>query len=316
MKNRLVYSKGYDFSLMGLDKLHPFDAKKFSKAWRLLGEAFTNLEDYCLLPEVVASNKLLNLIHTNEYLESLKESSSIAQVIELGLLRFAPASMLNKHLIDPIRLATQGTLVATEYAVSHKATVMNLGGGYHHAFSDHGEGFCFFADAALAITKIKADGMLRQESRVAMIDLDAHRGNGFESFFKNDASVSIFDMYNFQVYPGMHPGDVDEFPFIVPLKSRTDGKSYLQALKEEFPLYLETVKDADLIFYNAGSDILAGDPLGGLDVSFDSVVERDRYVLGQLKSLNIPTVVLTSGGYTGESHKLVFECAKVVLESS
>ncbi|WP_185236339.1 histone deacetylase family protein [Teredinibacter franksiae] len=313
MKNRLVYSSGYDFSVMGLGKLHPFDAKKFSKAWKRLKANFHDLEKYQISPKNMASNELLELVHTPDYLVSLEKSSSIAQVIELGLLRLAPAGMLNRNLINPIRLATQGTRLAAEYAVKNQTTVMNLGGGYHHAFSDRGEGFCFFADAALAINTLKADGLLQQDDLVAMIDLDAHRGNGFESFFKNDPSVTIFDMYNFQVYPGMHTGDIDKFPFMVPLKSRTAGESYLEFLKEELPRFLRTLNTAKLVFYNAGSDILAGDPLGALNVSFEHVVERDRYVLEALKKIAAPTVVLTSGGYTGESHKLVAECAKLVL---
>ena len=313
MKNRLVYSSGYDFTVMGLDKLHPFDAKKFSKAWKRLKADFHDLEKYQISPENMASNELLELVHTPDYLVSLEKSSSIAQVIELGLLRLAPAGMLNRNLINPIRLATQGTRLAAEYAVKNQTTVMNLGGGYHHAFSDRGEGFCFFADAALAIHKLKTDGLLQQDDLVAMIDLDAHRGNGFESFFKNDPSVTIFDMYNFQVYPGMHTGDIDNFPFMVPLKSRTTGDNYLDALKEDLPPFLHTLGAAKLVFYNAGTDILAGDPLGSLNVSFEHVVERDRYVLEALKKIAAPTVVLTSGGYTGESHKLVVECAKLVL---
>jgi len=313
MKNRLVYSSGYDFTVMGLGKLHPFDAKKFSKAWKRLKADFHDLEKYQISPENMASNELLELVHTPDYLVSLEKSSSIAQVIELGLLRLAPAGMLNRNLINPIRLATQGTRLAAEYAVKNQTTVMNLGGGYHHAFSDRGEGFCFFADAALAIHKLKTDGLLQQDDLVAMIDLDAHRGNGFESFFKNDPSVTIFDMYNFQVYPGMHTGDIDKFPFMVPLKSRTAGESYLEFLKEELPPFLHTLGAAKLVFYNAGTDILDGDPLGALNVSFEHVVERDRYVLESLKKIAAPTVVLTSGGYTGESHKLVAECAKLVL---
>lgn len=313
MSNRLVYSEGYDFAVAGLDKLHPFDAKKFSKAWNILNDEIPDLVEYHLSPKELAADELLKLIHTSEYLKSLSQSTVIAKVVGLGLLRFFPSGILARSLLDPLRLATSGTLLATQYAVKNQAIVMNFGGGYHHAFSNRGEGFCFFADVALAIKSSRISGLLQQNDNVGMIDLDAHRGNGFESFFIDDSSVSIFDMYNFQVYPGRHPGDVDDYPYMVPLQSGMSGESYLRVLREELPAFLETLKDAKLVFYNAGTDVLAGDRLGRLNLSFQHVVERDRYVLQQLKALAVPVVVLTSGGYTSESYKLVAECAKILV---
>lgn len=313
MSNRLVYSEGYDFAVAGLDKLHPFDAKKFSKAWNILNDEIPDLVEYHLSPKELAADELLKLIHTSEYLKSLSQLTVIAKVVGLGLLRFFPSGILARSLLDPLRLATSGTLLATQYAVKNQAIVMNFGGGYHHAFSNRGEGFCFFADAALAIKASRISGLLQQNNNVGMIDLDAHRGNGFESFFIDDSSVSIFDMYNFQVYPGRHPGDVDDYPYMVPLQSGMSGESYLRVLREELPAFLETLKDAKLVFYNAGTDVLAGDRLGRLNLSFQHVVERDRYVLQQLKALAVPVVVLTSGGYTSESYKLVAECAKILV---
>ena len=313
MNNRLVYSGGYDFSLWGMDKLHPFDAKKFSRAWSILESSIGGLNDYLITPTLPVSNDVLQLAHSSEYVQSLNYSSNIAAVIEVGLARLLPSKVLIKNLLKPIRLAAQGTLMAAEYAVKNNVMVMNLGGGFHHAFADRGEGFCFFADAALAIKKLKADDVLTSDDVVAMIDLDAHRGNGFESFFLNDKVVPIFDMYNFQVYPGLHKGEIDDFPFMIPLKSRMTGDAYLQALKEELPGFLASLNQPKLVFYNAGTDILKGDPLGYLNVEYEQVLERDRYVLAKLKEMAVPTVVLTSGGYTSDSHRLVAECAKHFL---
>lgn len=313
MKSKLVYSNLYDFRLWGLDKLHPFDAKKFSRAWASLQAAIPNLNDYVLTPEAPVTDETLRLAHTAGYLEALKTSSAIANVIEVKVARLLPSKILISNLLDPIRLATQGTLLAAEYAVKNQALVMNLGGGFHHAFADHGEGFCFFADAALAIKKLRHDLSLTSSDLVAMIDLDAHRGNGFESFFAGDEHVAIFDMYNFQVYPGMHQGDVDDFPFMVPLRSGISGKDYLAALSDELPRFLKSLNKPKLVFYNAGTDVLKGDPLGRLNVEYTDVVERDNYVLRLLRELNVPVVVLTSGGYTSESYKLIAECARSLL---
>ncbi|HMU66210.1 MAG TPA: histone deacetylase [Cellvibrionaceae bacterium] len=314
MNTKVVYSSHYDFGGWGIDKLHPFDGKKFSKAWGVVQSSVPDAQAYVLEPESPADDDLLRLVHSNEYLKSLDNSAVIAAVIEIGMARLLPISVLKNYLLTPIRWATQGTLLATRYALTHNVMVMNLGGGFHHAFAEKGEGFCFFADAALAIKKMRAEGLLGATDTVAMIDLDAHRGNGFESFFKDDAAVAIFDMYNFQVYPGLHGGDVDDFPFMVPLRIGTIGAEYLGALREELPGFLASLKSPKIIFYNAGTDILEDDALGGLAVEFDAVIERDKYVLTELRKLDVPVVVMTSGGYSSDSYKLVGECAKSLLQ--
>ena len=212
-----------------------------------------------------------------------------------------------------MKLACEGTRLATEHALKG-AMVMNVGGGFHHAFSDHGEGFCVYADGAVAIKDARRCGALAESDKVLMIDLDAHRGNGFESIFRDDPAVEMFDMYNFQVYPGIYEGDMDEFPFIIPLKNKVNDEVYLNALKEELPRFMEKNAQPKLVFYNAGSDILAGDNLGNLNVSYDGVVERDRYVIEMLAAMNVPTVIMTSGGYTNDSYKLVASLASMVIK--
>ncbi len=314
MKNKIVYSTSYDFGGWGIDKLHPFDGKKFSKAWALVQSCVPDAQACLLEPDFPADDSLLRKVHGDQYLASLDNTAVIATIIEVAMAELLPISVLNNYLLTPVRWATQGTVVAARYALTHQAMVMNLGGGFHHAFAEKGEGFCFFADAALAIKKMRTEGLLEQADTVAMIDLDAHRGNGFESFFKDDAAVAIFDMYNFQVYPGLHGGDVDDFPFMVPLRIGTTGAEYLAALKEELPGFLASLKAPKIIFYNAGTDILKDDALGCLAVEFEAVVERDKYVLAELRKLDVPVVVMTSGGYSADSYKLIGECAKSLLQ--
>lgn len=309
---KFVFSKTYDFSLFGLEKLHPFDGRKFSRAWGLVQSAIPNLDELHLEPLEPVSDEDLLIVHTHSYLKSLQLSSEAAKVIEIGPFKYVPNSILQKKLITPVKYACKGTILATELALKNKNCVMNVGGGFHHAFADHGEGFCFFADAALSIMQARQSGWLKEDDAVLMIDLDAHRGNGFESFFTDDKNVHILDFYNFQVYPGLHPGEINDFPFMVPLRMGMVGEEYLKALEEELPKFLDTVAQPKLAFYNAGTDILAGDPLGGLNVSFEDVVKRDRMILEALEKRGIPTVVLTSGGYSKESYKLVAELGKLV----
>ncbi|MES2673661.1 MAG: histone deacetylase [Pseudomonadota bacterium] len=313
MKTRLVYSPHYDFSILGMEKLHPFDAKKFSKAWTLLQQEFgdTSKQHTTFVSAPVSDQELL-AVHTEDYLKSLMHSKAIADVIEVSLLALLPSSLLRKGLVTPAKYATAGTILATRQALEG-AVVFNLGGGFHHAFADHGEGFCFFADAAVALAAGRNNNLISQDDTVVMIDLDAHRGNGFTSFCENDKSVGIFDLYNMQAYPGLKDDPNDEFPFIIPLRAGLGSEEYLQILKEELPIFLNKYKTPKLAFYNAGTDIVATDKLGGLNVSYEAVIERDKFVIDQLRALNIPTVIMTSGGYSKESHKLIAELASYLL---
>lgn len=314
MNSKLIFSPEYDLLYKGIGRFHPFDGQKYSKAWSeiKLPEGI-DLESIWVKPEQTISDEALLSVHSPEYIQSLHKSSVISSIVEIPLVRFVPNTLLQSLLIKPMRYASEGTRLAVKYALDN-AMVMNVGGGFHHAYAAHGEGFCVFADAAVAIADSRYHGLLDTNDKVLMIDLDAHRGNGFESVFKNDSSVDIFDMYNFQMYPGMHNGDVDDFPFMIPLKSRTGDDVYLSVLKEELPKFMQANHKPKLVFYNAGSDILAGDSLGDLNVSYEGVVERDKFVIELLSSIGIPTVIMTSGGYTKDSYKLIANLANMVIK--
>lgn len=311
--NKIVYSPKYDLLPNGFGVLHSFDVRKYSKAWGELARLHASkLHNSWIEPkQVIAYDKLLN-VHTEQYIKSLDRSEVIASIIEVRLARYLPQKILNRYILEPMRYACEGTRLATQTALEG-AMVMNMGGGYHHAFADHGEGFCVFADVAIAISDARQRGLLAGNDNILMIDLDAHRGNGFNSIASLDKSIRIFDMYNFQVYPGMAEGDIDDYPFLIPLKRQTSDDLYLQILKEELPKFIGSVSKPKLVFYNAGTDILTGDRLGDMNVSYQGVVERDRYVIELLKELKIPTVVLTSGGYTNQSYQLVSTQAAMLL---
>lgn len=313
MKTQLVYSPSYDFGILGMEKLHPFDAKKFSKAWSLLKEKFGDaINQNTTFVSAPVTDDELSIVHSKTYLQSLYTSSSVAEVIEIPALKFLPNFLLQKGLVNPVKYATAGSLIAAKQALDG-AIVFNLGGGFHHAFSDHGEGFCFFADATFALETLKKEQRIAPDDTVIMIDLDAHRGNGFTSFYEDNKSVGIFDLYNMQAYPGLKNDPQDKFPFIIPLRAGLGSEDYLTLLKTELPLFLNTYKSPKLAFYNAGTDIVYSDKLGGLNISYDAVIERDKFVIDQLRALNIPTVIMTSGGYSQDSYKLVAELATYLL---
>jgi len=262
-----------------------------------------------------ATDEELEIVHSREYLTSLRQSKVIASVVEIAPLRFVPNFILQKGLVDSAKYATAGTLLAARQALD-SAIAFNIGGGFHHAFSDHGEGFCFFADAAFALETLRLEKKVLSTDKVLMIDLDAHRGNGFTSFYEKDKSVGIFDLYNMQVYPGLKQGDPDDFPFIIPLRAGLGSDEYITLLKTELPLFLDANPKPKLAFYNAGTDILAADKLGALNVSYEAINERDRFVVESLRERNIPTVIITSGGYSSDSYKLIADLASYLIRTN
>jgi histone deacetylase 11 len=301
---RLIYCSQYDIRLWGIERLHPFDSCKYGRTWNGLRQRFgPALDALRQAPTSPVSDTDLLRVHTADYLATLRRSSVLAQALEVPPLRWVPNFLLRSRLITPMRWATQGTIDAALWAVQHGCAI-NFSGGYHHAHADHGEGFCLFADVPIAIAALRATGKLHGTDKIVVIDLDAHRGNGYESICETDYAVQFFDLYNFRVYPGKMPPS-PRFPSVHGVRSMLSGEEYLFFIRENLPAFLDRHRDAKLVFYNAGTDILADDPIGRLDVSADEVFERDRYVIDQMDERGLRWVMLPSGGYTSHSHELM-----------
>ena len=314
MKPVLVHRPDYDLSLYGLERLHPFDGHKFSRAWALV-ERRLGGGAFALRPDGPVTVEDLLRVHTADYLQSLRSPAIVARALEVRALRFLPRGLMERHILQPMRLAVAGTILAMQEALgAGGAIAMNLGGGFHHAFRDHGEGFCLYADAAVAIAAARAHGLLTATDPIAVIDLDAHRGNGFWDACGADPAIHVLDLYNFQTYPGLFPGDPDAFPFQIPLKANSADAPYLETVREELPKFLQSIPRPRVVIYNAGTDIVRGDPVGRLAVSPDGVRERDRLVLTALIERDLPAVIVTSGGYTTASHELIADLAIAVVE--
>jgi histone deacetylase 11 len=315
MRSKVVYSPDYNFSVLGLEKLHPFDARKYGRAWSLVRQQLgAALDPDWIEPKVPVSEEVLLRVHTPEHLASLRSSSTVARALELWPARLIPNSLLQSGLLEPMRLAVQGTIMAAQLALAEGARVMNFGGGFHHAFRDHGEGFCVYADVALAIASERGAGRLSPDDGIMVIDLDAHRGNGFEDIVDRDPTVKVFDVYNAAIYPGLLPGwDPDTKPFLIPVRPIIADEEYDEILATDFPRFLDAAGSVKLAFYNAGTDIVAGDPVGRWQVSPEGVARRDRLVLDTLVRLGVPTVIVTSGGYTNLSHELIARMALHLL---
>jgi len=229
-----------------------------------------------------ASVESLRLVHTERYVQAvLSGTLSDAEQRRIGL----PWS---ESLVERSFRAVGGTCEAATAALDLGVT-MNLAGGTHHAFPDHGEGFCVFNDAAVAIRSLQRTGRIR---RVAVIDLDVHQGNGTHAIFTGDPSVFTFSMHGGRNYP-FHkvPASLD-----VELPDGTGDDAYLGALGEALPRVL-SASAPDLAIYLAGADSHQGDRLGRLCLTFDGLARRDVMVLDACREVGIPVAITIAGGY-------------------
>jgi histone deacetylase 11 len=314
IKAKVVYSPNYDIQFMGMEKLHPFDSCKYSRAWNLLHKEFgKRLEEMTIAPSREISRDELLTVHTVDYLEEIKSSRYVAGAVELAFVAMFPKQLVDKHLLKPMRLATMGTILAAEEAMKGGLAV-NMGGGYHHASTAKGEGFCIYSDVALAIINLRDTGKLKADETVLIIDLDVHQGNGHERIFLNDPHVKIMDVYNQGIYPNdaqaMRGIDCD-----VPLRSGTSEEEYLAALKLKLPEFLDSVDSPKFALYVAGTDIYSNDMLGMFRVSEAGILERDKFVFNALAEREIPFAMTLGGGYSQESYLAVANAVRYIIET-
>jgi acetoin utilization deacetylase AcuC-like enzyme len=275
---------------------HPFPISKYPLLKeRLLSEGVLAATD--LLEPAPIEMTSIELVHTPEYLEKLQSSGlSSAEQRRLGL----PWS---EALWRRSRLAAGGTLLAARTALKN-GLAGNLAGGTHHAFADHGEGFCVLNDVAIAIAQLRLEAAI---GRAAVIDLDVHQGNGTAAIFEHDEEVFTFSMHGERNYPlaKMH-SNLD-----VPLRNGVGDAEYLEALGQHIPAVLDR-SDADVAFYLAGVDVAAGDRYGKLALTENGIRERDRLVIEAVRARGVPLVMVLAGGYaatrarTAELHAHAF----------
>ncbi|MEQ8790771.1 MAG: histone deacetylase [Pirellulaceae bacterium] len=314
---RIVYSRRYNIGFFGLERLHPFDSRKYGRAWRVLRERFgRRLDEMWIRPERPASREELLLVHSEEYLHQLRHSKYVARALEVPSVAVLPAWTVDRCVLRPMRFAVRGTIMAARASLDHGLAV-NLSGGYHHAKPESGEGFSIYSDIGIAIAALRRDGLLSDDARVAYIDLDAHQGNGVCRVFERDSRVFIFDMYNALIYP-LEIATRQRIDCDIPLFSACGDEEYLGKLQSRLPGFLDSAgrtRPIGLAIFNAGTDILLDDPLGCMNVSAAAILERDLYVVKQLRHRDIPTVMVLSGGYTRQSYQLVANSVSRLLES-
>lgn len=194
-------------------------------------------------------------------------------------------------LVERSRRSSGATVEACRAALADGVGV-NLAGGTHHAFRDHGEGYCLFNDTVVAARQLQADGRVR---RVLVVDLDVHQGNGTAAICRGDDSIYTFSAHGAKNYPWRKErGDLD-----VELPDGTGDRLYLDAVE---PALRRAVDESrpDLAVYLAGADPFAGDRLGRLALTKDGLAERDRLVFDVLGAAGVPVAVTMAGGYAKE----------------
>ncbi|CAN7101543.1 unnamed protein product [Brassica rapa subsp. narinosa] len=303
-KVSIIYSSAYDISFMGIEKLHPFDSTKWRRVCKfLVSDGF--LEEKSIVEPLEASNSDLLVVHSLNYLNSLKSSATVARITEVPPVAFFPNFLVQQKVLSPFRKQVGGTILAAKLAVE-RGWAINVGGGFHHCTAERGGGFCAFADISLCIHF----AFLRLSiSRVMIIDLDAHQGNGHETDLGDDSRVYILDMYN----PEIYPYDYSARRFIdqkVEVMSGTSTDEYLRKLDKALEVAFRNFQP-EMVVYNAGTDILDGDPLGLLKASYtlkispDGITSRDEKVFRVAREREIPVVMLTSGGYMKSNARVI-----------
>ncbi|HEY3382723.1 MAG TPA: histone deacetylase [Vicinamibacterales bacterium] len=288
----IVFSPRYDIDIGN----HVFKTSKYPLLHRALLDRHLAAAGDFIEPEP-ASWEDLELVHTPDYLEKLR----------LGTMDADERAQLEMRMSDEVvqgfRLMAGGTTLAARLSLAPDRDArpaaaepyrrtrrlgLHLGGGFHHACEDHGEGFCLINDVAVAIQILRRDGLIR---RAAVIDCDVHHGNGTAFIFAGDRSVFTFSIDQEHNYPQFKPHSSLD----IHLPDYADDETYLRQLSGALPRVFSS--GPDIAFYLAGADPFEDDMLGGLGLTKEGLRRRDALVMNAAKELDVPLVVTLAGGY-------------------
>jgi acetoin utilization deacetylase AcuC-like enzyme len=299
---RLIYHEMYDLHLGA----HVFPSKKYK--WlhdRMLRSRFATAADF--VEPLPATDEDLLLVHDSDWVEKLRNGTLTYQdILRLEI----PYS---RQMVEAFWLAAGGSILAARQALEC-GIGFNLGGGFHHAFPDHGEGFCAVNDIAVAVRRLQADGLIK---RAMVVDCDVHQGNGTATIFAGDPSVFTLSIHQFNNYPAEKPPSSLD----INLADGIADAEYIQRLGHAYRSALSMFQP-ELVLYVAGADPYQEDQLGGLSMTFDGLRERDRLVIWTAVTRGIPVAIVLAGGYaesvedTITIHANTADVARDVLEKA
>ena len=274
---KLVHHPGYDLNL----GLHVFPSQKFRLIeLQLLRDGIAGPEDF-VLPQEATDEDLLR-VHTAEWIEKLRKGTLTASEIMKLEVPYSP------EMAKAVWLAAGGSILAGHLAL-RDGFGCNLGGGFHHAYANHGEGFCAIHDVAVAIRRLQADGAVK---KAIVVDTDVHHGNGTAHIFRNDDSVFTLSIHQFNNYPAHKPpSNVD-----LHLADRAEDDEYLETLMPAVSKSLDEF-GPDIVFYVGGADPFCEDQLGGLMLTKRGLKERDKRVFAEARKRGVPVATTLAGGY-------------------
>jgi acetoin utilization deacetylase AcuC-like enzyme len=280
-----VYSD--DYWMLDVGK-HVFPIKKYRAIYEhliLLGAKKSQF----IAPRPASDEDVL-LVHSQRYVKKLKTGSLSSAEIAMIELPFS------RELVQFAWLSVGGTILTAQLALE-KGLAVHIGGGFHHAFHDHGEGFCVLNDVAVTVEKLKKE---KAAERIMVVDCDVHQGNGTAHILSGKDYAFTFSIHQMDIYPSAKP----ESTVDVGLWSGDGDEKYLSALRAHFPrLYQEFMPR--LVFYLAGADPLERDHLGSLRLTHNGLRERDLLILGEARRRRIPVAVLLAGGYAVDAEDTV-----------
>lgn len=274
---KLVYNDRYDLNLGA----HVFPSQKYRLVYeRLLQDGIATPEDF--LKPTPADDEDILRVHSQDYVYKLKSGSlTRAEVMRMEV----PYST---ELMEACWLAAGGSILAAQRALEDGFSA-NIGGGFHHAYPDHGEGFCVIHDVAVAIRRMQADGAIE---RAIVVDADVHQGNGTAAIFGGDETVFTMSIHQEHNYPYPKPPSTVD----VNLPDGIGDADYLAILEKYLHRSFEEFSP-QLLFYVAGADPYREDQLGGLALTMEGLARRDALVMGYAQRNQVPTAVTLAGGY-------------------
>ena len=270
-----------DHFVLPLPAEHRFPMRKYSLLReRIVTEGVIPLENL-RVPDAATDEQILRA-HDLEYVERVKNGTLTPKEVRRIGFPWTP------EMVERSRRSSGATIAACRMALVEGISV-NLAGGTHHAFRDHGEGYCVFNDSAIAARAMQAEGLAR---RVVILDCDVHQGNGTAAILRGDSSIFTFSIHGEKNFPyHKEQSDLD-----IELLDGTTDRVYLDILEEGIQRAL-AMSHADLAIYLAGADPFEGDRLGRLKLTKDGLRQRDEFVLGLCKAQNLPVAITMAGGY-------------------
>jgi len=279
---------------------HPIYKHPLPEGHRFPMEKYELLPQQLLYEGTCSGNNFFEPTKPNDkYILAVHEPEYYYDLVNITLDQRAARKIgfpLSEVLVEREVIIADGTIKASEYALQN-GIAMNIAGGTHHAYTNRGEAFCLLNDQAIGARYLQHHGKI---SKVLIVDLDVHQGNGTAEIFQKDNSVFTFSMHGKSNYPfKKEQSDLD-----IALENNTDDETYLNILKRTLPRLIDE-QEPDFIYYLCGVDVVASDKLGKLGMTLEGCKERDRFVLQTCKDQQIPVMCSMGGGYSPDIKVIV-----------